>query len=123
MNIEELFKYYKKYTIINKGEDYAIIGIPFFHFGHDEGIAIRLSDKNGQLIISDCHTTTDYLDAEGIDLNDYSDKLAVIMKKFGIFLDGNVFRMVIHDAEYIPALNRQIGYFVEAMSLIAHIDL
>ena len=123
MSVEELFKYYKSKMIINEGEDYAIIGLPFFHFGHDEGIAIRFSNVNGQLIVSDCHTTIDYLDANDIDLQDYPDKLDAIMSKFGVYLDGNVFRKVIHDADWLPSLNREVGYFLEAMSLIAHIDI
>ena len=123
MNVEELFKYYKSYTVINEGEDYAIIGIPFFHLGHDEGIAIRFNFKNGQLTISDCHSTMDYLDANDIDLDNYPDKLAKIMKEFDIYLDGNVFRKVIHDADWLPSLNRQVGYFFEAICLIAHINL
>ena len=123
MNIEELLKYYKSDMILKEGEDYAIIGLPFFHLGHDEGIALRFSYKNGQLILSDCHSTIDYLDAEGIDLDDYPDKLAVIMKKFDIFLDGNVFRKIINNYDYLTSLNRQVGYFFEAMCLIAHINL
>ena len=123
MNVEELLKEYRSEIIIKEGEDYAIIGIPFFHLGHDEGIAIRFNYKNGQLSISDCHSTIDYLDAEGIDLDDYHDKLAKIMKKFDVYLDGNVFRKVIHDADWLPSLNRQIGYFFEAICLIAHINL
>ena len=123
MNVKDLIKYFKDLMIIKEGEDYAIIGFPFFHFGHDEGVAVRFSNTNGQLILSDCHSTIDYLDANDIDLKDYPDKLDAIMRKFDIYLDGNVFRKVIHDADYLPSLNRQTGYFLEAMSLIAHIDI
>lgn len=121
MNIEELLKKYKSEMIIKEGDDFAILGLPFFHLGYPEGIAIRLSYKNGKLIISDCHTTIEYLNDNNVDLDDYPDKLAKIMKRFDIFLDGDVFRKIMHEPEYL--LFREIGYFMEAITLIAHINL
>lgn len=121
MNIEEFLKMYKSRMIIKEGEDYAIVGLPFFHLGHPDGIALRFSYKNGELTVSDCRTTTEYLYANNIDLDDYPDKLSSIMRKFGIFLDGDVFRKIIHNPD--NQLFREIGYFIEAISLIAHIDI
>lgn len=123
MNIEEFFKMYKSKMVIKESDDFSIMGLPFFHLGHDEGIALRFSYDSDRIVISDCHTTTDYLDANNIDLDDYSDKLVTIMHKFNIYLDGNVFRKIIYDDENHNALCREVGYFIEALSLISHIDL
>ena len=124
MKVEELLKSFKRKMILKesneKDDDWAILGLPLFHLGHPDGIAIKLTRKNGELIISDCHTTTDYLYADNIYLEDYSDRLAKIMRKFGIFQDGEVFRMIIRDQEN-PF--REIGYFIDAISLIAYINL
>lgn len=124
MNIEEFLKTFKSKMILKEsneeGDDWAIMGLPLFHLGYPDGIAIRLTHKNGQLIISDCHTTTDYLYDNNIYLEDYPDKLNKIMRKFDVYQDGEVFRMIIYDHDN-PF--REIGYFMEAISLIAHIDL
>ena len=124
MKIEEFLKAFKSKMSLKEsneeGDDWAIMGLPFFHLGYPDGIAIRLTRKNGELIISDCHTTTDYLYDNNIFLEDYPDKLDKIMQKFELFQDGEVFRMLIYDQDN-PF--REIGYFMEAISLIAHIDL
>ena len=124
MKIEEFLKAFKSKMILKEsneeGDDWAIMGLPFFHLGYPDGIAIRLTRKNDELIISDCHTTTDYLYDNNIYLEDYSDKLKTIMSKFGVYQDGEVFRMIIYDYDN-PF--REIGYFIEAIYLIAHIDL
>ena len=123
MNVEEFLDMYRKHMITKEGEDFAIIGLPFFHLGHPDGIALRFNYQHGQLSISDCHTTIDYLEDNDIDLDDYQDKLAAIMRRFNVFLDGNVFRKIIYDADNHINLCTGIGYFIEAISLIAHIDL
>ncbi len=124
MQIEELMKKFKRSMILKESNEedgeWAILGLPLFHLGHPDGIAIRLTRKNGELIVSDCHTTTDYLYADNIDLEDYPEKLAKIMRKFDVFQDGEIFRKVIHNHDN-PF--REIGYFMEAISLIAYIDL
>lgn len=124
MNVEELLKMYKSHMIIKEGEDFAILGLPFFHLGHPDGIALRLTYTNGQLVLSDCRTTMEYLYANNIDLDDYPDKLAAIMNRFNIFLDDDVFRRIIYNADADSiSIFTAIGYFIEAISLIAHIDL
>lgn len=106
--------------ILKESDDWAIFGLPVFHLGHPDGIAIRLARKNGELTVSDCRTTTDYLYADNIDLDDYRDKLERIMNKFDVTRDGEVFRKIIHN--HVDPF-REIGYFMEAISLIANIDL
>lgn len=123
MNIEEFLELYKSGMIIKEGDDFAIIGLPFFHLGYPEGIAIRLTYKNSEIVVSDCRTTMEYLYDNNVDLDDYSDKLTKIMNKFGLFLDGDVFRKVIHSDKSHCFLFREIGYFIEAITLIAYINL
>ena len=124
MKTEELLKRLKRSMILKESneenDDWAIFGLPVFHLGHPDGIAIKLTYRNGEMIVSDCHTTTDYLYADNIDLEDYSDKLAKIMSKFNVFQDGDVFRKIIHNHDN-PFY--EIGCFMEAISLIAYIDL
>lgn len=73
--------------------------------------------------MSDCHTTVDYLEENNVDIDNYYDKLSAIMQKFDLVLDGKVFRKIIYNSDNDFDLCRGVGYFIEAVALIAHIDL
>ncbi len=63
MNLEELLKLFKGKLILAESKEennkWAIIGMPIWHLGHPDSIAIKLTYKDDTLIVSDCHTTTD----------------------------------------------------------------
>ena len=122
IDIDKFLDEYRNSMIVNYCDDCVIIGLPFFHYGHDEGIAIRLDEKDGGLVLSDCHTTEDYLDAQGIELADFGERLEKIIKRFGLVHDGNVFRKKV-PGPVDNSFKRYLGYFIQALSIIANIDI
>lgn len=122
VNINKFLDEYRKDTIVNYFDDCVIIGLPFFHYGHDESIAIRIDEKEDGLVLSDCHTTEDYLEAQGVELADFGERLEKIIKRFGLVHDGNVFRKIV-PSPVENSFKRYLGYFIQALSIIANIDL
>ncbi|MCM1534155.1 MAG: hypothetical protein NC099_05835 [Corallococcus sp.] len=131
INIESFLDDIRKSVHIGAGDNARFFAWTFFYLGSDESIAIRVTeDDEGCVVFSDCHTTADYLEARDIDLNDRRDVLDRIVKRFGLIKDGNVFRMKIPvmsgeigqaDADY--RLRLYLGYFIQALTLVAYIDL
>lgn len=123
LDVNEFLDNYRKSTWVQLRETGCFVAPPFFFCGHDESIAIRFSEsEKGYLIFSDCHVTLDYLEIEGIDINLYQDKLEKILKRFHMIQDGNVFRMFLESSDF-NYIRRCLGYFVQALCLIANIDL
>ncbi|MDE7438904.1 MAG: DUF1828 domain-containing protein [Clostridia bacterium] len=125
IDVKRIIEKYKNSVKITDGQDKdaVFISFPFFFPNSDDSIAIRVTNAdNGLPILSDCHVTCDYLEINGIDIEDYRDRLEVIMKRYGLILDGNVFRMTVpsDDDLYVEIY---LGYFVQALTLIANISL
>ena len=123
INIEKILDLYRKNTTVKYGNTGIFITLPFFHTKSDESILIKVTEnEDGLPVFSDCHTTKDYLDMRDIELDDYSERLEKVIKRFGLMYDGNVFRMTVPSTEenYIELY---LGYFIQALSIIANIDL
>ena len=123
--MRDIYKFlvkYKRDVIINYYDDCVIISAPFFYHGHDEGIAIRVTENDGMFVLSDCHTVEDYLEAQGIELEEFGKRLEKIIKRYYLIHDGNVFRMIVPNPTEMY-FERYFGYFIQALSVIANIDL
>ena len=123
IDIERILDLYRKDTRVRHDEDCIFITPPFYHSKSDESIAIRVTEaENGLITLSDCHTTEDYLELRDVYLNEYSERLERVIKRFGLIHDGNVFRITVPSREdnYIEFY---LGYFIQALSIIANIDL
>ena len=123
INFEKILDQYRSNTRISRGNDCIFITLPFYHTKSDESIAIKVTEtENGLPVFSDCHTTEDYLELRDVELSEYSERLEKIIKRFGLVHDGNVFRMKVpsNDEIYIELY---LGYFIQALSVIANIDL
>lgn len=123
INIEKFLDEYRDNIIVNYYNDDVFIALPFFHTKSDESIMIKISEnENGLPVFSDCHTTEDYLELRNVELTNYSERLEKIIKRFGLVHDENVFRMIVPtiDDFYIKIY---FGYFIQALSIIANIDL
>ena len=118
-----LVEEYFKTTRIRERDGYTIVTPHFFHIESDESIALRFSEtEDGRPIVTDCGTTMDYLEIMDINLNNYRPKLEEIKKRFFIEEDDGVFKMTIPTDSPLMVINH-ICYFIQAISIIANIDL
>ena len=123
INIEKLIEAYSKSVKIKSDGDCIFVTLPFYHIDSDESIALRFSEtKDGRPIVTDCGTTRDYLEITDINLEDYQDKLNAIKERFFIEEDDGVFIMTM-PTDSITSVKNHLGYFIQALSLIANIDL
>ena len=125
IDVERILDDYRNDTTVRYGnsDDSVFITLPFFHTKTDESVAIKVTEQqDGLPVLSDCHTTIDYLEERGVEPDDYSERLEQILKRFGLRRDGNVFRMTVPSADdtYIKLY---LGYFIQAISIIANIDI
>ena len=123
MDIEQFTdEYFKSIKIMQSGEN-AFVSPPFFHVESDESIALKFSrTEDGRPRISDCGTTKDYLDLMDIDLNTNREKLNVVKERFNIVEDNGAFVMTM-PTDSLNSVKRHLGYFIQAISIIANIDL
>ena len=123
MNIERLIKEYLKSIRVKQSGEFVFVTPPFYHVESDESIALRFSEtEDGRPVITDCGTTEDYLELREINLANYRDKLNAIKKRFFIEEENGAFIMTMPTAS-INAVKTHLGYFIQAISIIANIDL
>lgn len=124
IDIKELIDGYFKSAIIRDRGDYIIVTPHFFHIESDESIALKFSQtEDGRPVITDCGTTKDYLEITNINIKDYREKLETIKERFFIEEDENGAFFMIMPTDSLPAAYNYIGYFIQAISIIANIDL
>lgn len=124
-DVEELVKKFcDSIRIKHSGSgEYTFVTPHFFHIENDESIALRFSQtEDGRPVITDCGTTRDYLELMYINLSDYKEKLDKIKERFFIEEEDGAFKMTIPTDSYLQVLN-YVGYFIQAISIIANIDL
>ena len=123
IDIEKFLDIYRKDTTVKYGNNCIFIALPFFYPKTDDSISIKITEnEDGLLVLSDCHGTEDYLELRGVELTDYSERLQNIIRQYGLIHDGNVFRMTVPCLDNIY-IQIYLGFFIQAMSLIANIDL
>lgn len=123
MDITELLDQYRNSINVRYGNGCVFVAPPFFHVGGDESIALRFSQtKDGRPIITDCGTTKDHLELKDINIEKYREKLNAIKKRFGIEENDGVFIMEM-PTNSLNFVEISIGYFIQAISIIANIDL
>ena len=123
IDIERTLDLYRKDTTVRYGNGCTFISLPFFHTKSDDSIVIKVSENaDGLPVFSDCRTTVEYLEERDVELADYSERLEKITRRFGLIRDENVFRMTVPSADDIY-VELYLGYFIQALSIIANIDL
>ena len=123
IDITEFLDQYRNSVSVRYGNDCVFVAPPFFHIGGDESIALRFSlTKDGRPVITDCGTTKDCLDLMDINLKNYREKLNAIEERFGIKEDNGAFVMEMPTASP-DFVQKHLGYFIQAISIIANIDL
>ena len=123
IDIEKFLDKYRQDTTVRCGNDCIFIALPFFYPKTDDSISIKITEnEEGLIVLSDCHSTEDYLELRDVKLSDYSERLQKIIKQYGLIHDGNVFRMIVPSLQDLY-IQIYLGFFIQAMSLIANIDL
>ena len=123
INIELLLDEYSKSVRIRQSGEFIFVTPPFFHLQSDESITLRFSQtEDGRPVISDCGTTKDYLDLMDIDIEDYREKLNAIKERFYIEEVDGAFVTTLPTGS-INYVKKHLGYFIQALSIIANIDL
>ena len=123
IDIEKLLDQYREDITVSNRNGYVFVTPPFYHLESYDSIALRFSEtENGRPIITDCGTTKDYLDLMNINLKDYREKLNAIKKRFWLEEENGAFIMTI-PTNSLPYVINHIGYFIQAISIIANIDL
>lgn len=123
MDINKILDNYRNDIRYREFDGKYIVALPIFFPGSHNSIAIRLeADTQGRPSISDCHTTLDYLDEMGVDINKYSSKLEKIMTRYGLVQNDREFTLNV-PTDNEDYLTKYLGYFVQAISLIANIDM
>lgn len=123
IDIEKLLEGYVDDITVRRREGYVIIALPFYHLESDESIALKFSEtEDGRPIVTDCGTTIDYLELRDINLKDYREKLDAIKERFFLEEKDGAFIMTMPTNSDIMVRNH-LGYFIQAISVIANIDL
>ena len=122
-DIAQLVEEYSKSVKIRQSGEFVFLTPPFFHPESDESIALRFSQtEDGRPVITDCKTTVEYLESRDIDIEDYREKLEKIKKRFFLEEEDGVFKTTL-PTDSINYVKKSLGYFIQAISLIANIDL
>ena len=120
---EKFINDYRANVSVKHGSKKVFIVPPWFHYYSDESIAIGVSLlPDGRPVFSDCGTTCDYLSANYINLSDHRERLQKILKEFSLVQDGQEFRMELA-SDSPNYMMTALGWFLEALSLIAYIDI
>ena len=123
-DVEKLIKEIPESTTIRHRDGCIIVTPHFFHIDSDESIALKFSEtEDGRPIVTDCGTTRDYLEIMEINLKKYQDKLNAIKERFFIEEDEYGSFVMNIPTNSIPMARNYIGYFIQAISIIANIDL
>lgn len=123
INIDNILNNYKENISCKEFDGSYIVAIPFFFLNTCESIAIKISfDEKERPIISDCHTTLDYFEELNIDINNYKEKLDKIMYRYSLELEQRTFKMLVPTTQPYY-LTKYLGFFIQALSLIANIDI
>ncbi len=123
IDISEILKNYKDNISYREFNGSYIVAIPFFFPNCSDSIAIKISfDEFERPILSDCHTTFDYLDEMDIDINKCKEKLDKIMYKYNLEIEERTVKLAVPTTQPYY-LTKYLGFFTQALSLIANIDI
>ena len=123
IDVEKLIDEYPNSIKVRRSGEFIFVTLPLFHLESDESIALRFSQtEDGRPQITDCGTTKDYLDLMDINVNKYREKLNAVKERFFIEEDNGAFVMTM-PTDSLSSVKRHLGYFIQAISIIANIDL
>lgn len=123
IDINEILKNYNDNISYREFNGSYIIAIPFFFLNSRNSIAIKIAfDDFKRPILSDCHTTLDYLEENDVNINDYKEKLEKIIYKYDLQIEEREFKLAVPTTQPYY-LTKYLGYFIQSISLIANINI
>lgn len=123
IDVKQLIDEYCKSLTVREKADYTLVTPLFFHIESDESIVLKFSEnEDGIPRITDCGTTIDYLEQREISIEKYREKLNAIKERFFIEEKDGTFFMLI-PTRSLQTVGKYVGYFIQAISVIANIDL
>lgn len=123
-DVEQLFEQLCNSVSMRRGSNGAVyVALPMYHLDDNDSIALRFTQtEDGRPIVTDCGTTMDHLELMDVNIKNYREKLNAIMKRFGIEEQDGAFVMKMPTSSLnFVAMN--LGFFIQAISIIANIDL
>lgn len=123
IDIAKLCDQYMKDISVRHGSNGEFVAPPFYHIGSDESIALGFYETaDGRIVVSDCGTTKDYLELMDVSIGKYRKKLDAIKERFFIEEVDGAFVMTM-PTNSPNAVQLHLGYFIQAICVIANIDL
>lgn len=123
IDINEILKNYLDNSSYKEYNGSYIIAIPFFFPNSSSSIAIKISfDEFQRPILSDCHTTLDYLDEIDVDIDKYQRKLEKILDRYNLKIEDREIKIDVPTTQ-LYYLTKYLGYFIQSLSLIANINV
>lgn len=123
IDINEILNNYNENISYKEYNGSYIVAIPFFFLNTSTSIAIKISfDEFERPILSDCHTTFDYLEEIDVDINDYKQQLKKIMDRYDLKIEEREFKLAVPTTQPYY-LTKYLGFFIQAISLIANINI
>ena len=103
-------------------DGFLIVATTEFLPGHDESIGLRMAyDGAGAVIVSDCHSDTDYWEVCGIDPAPHKEEIGRIVEEHGLSFDGKTFSVVCDGGEE-AAFCRDVARFMQALRQLGAVN-
>jgi len=100
-------------------DGFLIVATTEFLPGYDESIGLRIAcNEAGAVVVSDCHSVTDYWEISGIDPLPRKAEIGRIMEQYGLSFDGSSFSLVCDGGDE-AAFGRGIAQFLQALRQLA----
>ncbi len=122
MDFQEVIDDYKAHTRLRvcEGESYLIF--PFFHCREDDSVPLRFFERDGESYLSDCGSTFEHLDNCYVEIESKREQIERVKKRFRLTEEKGELLMRF-SSEQTVVMEMQLGYFIQAISVIGNIDL
>ncbi len=123
MDITKILEDYKGKTELRKeGNEYYLV-FPFFQRYSTDSVRIKFYEEDDSLFVSDCGDTAEYLENRYINLEDHREKLDAIKKRFYLKETDKHEFVLEFPSDQVLSIEMFFGFFIQALSNIANIDL
>ena len=123
MDYQEFLAAYKNMMKITEHKDNFIIALPSFHPFTSDCLQIRfITLPDGRVKLTDCGTTLEYLEEMYLTLTPYKEKLDRILERFACKFEDGVLVCELPTGAG-SQVRSWVGSFIEAIALLANIDI
>ena len=123
MDYQEFRDGYYNMVKITEHKDDFIIALPTFHPFTSDCLQIRfITLPDGRVKLTDCGTTLEYLEEVYLTLTPYKEKVNRILERFNCKFEEGVLLCELPTGS-ASQVRSWVGNFIEAIALIANIDI